>query len=107
MKRRKNYLPSLLLILIFWIILGLLMFFVEPELVKDVFIPGLYLPFFIIFFPACFLTLAIILSNNRRSLLLTLGINALLILKVYGLNNWLNLILIMGIIVAVDRYFRA
>lgn len=105
-KGRKNHLPTLILTLILWLLLGLLMVFVEPELVKDIFIPGLYLPFFIIFFPACWLTLTTIFGNSRRGLILGLGINTLLILKVYELSNWLNLILVLGIAVSVDRYLK-
>ncbi|MCX6816996.1 MAG: hypothetical protein NTZ93_03960 [Candidatus Beckwithbacteria bacterium] len=103
-KRRKNYLPTLLLVLILWALLGLMLYFVEPAMVKDILIPGLYLPFFLLFFPASSLTLGIIFNNSLRGLLLAIGITAWLILKVYQLDNWLNIILISGIIITVDRY---
>ena len=107
LKRRKNYLPTLLLILILWTLLGLMIYFVEPEMVKDVLVSGMYLPFFLLFLPASIFTLAIIFGNNRRGCLLALGITAWLILKVYQLDNWLNGILILGIVVMVDRYLSA
>ena len=106
-KRRKNYLPTLLLILILWSLLGLMVYFVEPEMVKDILIPGLYLPFFLLFFPASGLTLGVIFNNSRRGFLLAIGITVYLILKVYQLDNWLNIILISGIVVMVDRYLSA
>jgi len=106
-KRRKNYLPSLVLIIILWGLLGALIYWMEPELVKDVVIPGLYLPFFLLFFPASFLTMALVLGNSRKGLLISLGITIGLILRVYRLDNWLNYILILGLMLAVDRYYSA
>jgi hypothetical protein len=96
-----------MLILILWGVLGLMLYFVEPEMVKDLLVPGLYLPFFILFLPASALTLAVILGNSRRGFILALGISALLILKVYRLDNWLNFFLVGGIVVTVDRYLSA
>ena len=96
-----------MLILIIWGVLGLMLYFVEPEMVKDLLVPGLYLPFFILFLPASALTLAVILGNSRRGFILALGISALLILKVYRLDNWLNFFLVGGIVVTVDRYLSA
>jgi len=43
LKRRKNYLPTLILIVVLWTLLGLMLYFVEPALVKDILIPGVYL----------------------------------------------------------------
>ena len=104
--RRKNYLPTLILIVILWSLLGLMLFFVEPELVKNILLPGLYLPFFLLFFPAGFFSLAVILGNSRRGLLGAIGLTAWLILHLYRLDNGLNLLLILGILMAVDRYFN-
>lgn len=107
LKRRKNYLPTLLLIVILWGLLGLMIHFVEPEMVKDLLIPGFYLPFWLLFFPASFLTLAVFLNNSHRGLIVSLGITVFLILKIYQLGNILNLCLISGIIIAIDRYDSA
>ncbi|PIP51804.1 hypothetical protein COW80_00525 [Candidatus Beckwithbacteria bacterium CG22_combo_CG10-13_8_21_14_all_01_47_9] len=104
--RRKNYLPTLILIVILWSLLGLMLFFVEPELVKNILLPGLYLPFFLLFFPAGFFSLAVILGNTRRGLLVTIGLTCWLILRLYQLDNGLNLLLILGILIVADRYFN-
>jgi len=105
-KQRKNYLPTVILIIVLWGLLGVLITQVEPELVKNILIPGLYLPFFLLLLPASFLTLAIALANTKRGLLMALGLNAFLILRVFELGNLLNLILIMGIVIAMDRYLE-
>ena len=102
--RRKNYLPTLILIVILWSLLGLMIYAVEPTLIKDILVPGLYLPFFLIFFPASFFSLAAIWGNPRRGLLGAIGLTCWLILRLYRLDNGLNLLLILGILIAVDRY---
>lgn len=104
--RRKNYWPTLILIGILWGLAALMIYWVEPELVKNFILPGLYLPFFLIFFPASFFTLAIIWGNSRRGLLSALGLNIFLMLRVFNLGNSLNLVLLFGILIAVDRYFN-
>jgi len=105
-KRRKNYFPTVILIVVLWGLLGVLITRVEPELIKDILIPGFYLPFFLLFLPASFLTLAILLANAKRGLLGALGLNAFLILRIFQFGNLLNLFLIIGIIVAMDRYLE-
>lgn len=92
------------IIVILWILLGLLVYFVEPALVKDFLLPGLYLPFFLLFFPASWFTLAVIWGNGRRGLLGAIGLTLFLILRVFQMDNSLNLLLILGILIAVDRY---
>jgi len=106
LKRRKNYLPTLILIVVLWTLLGLMLYFVEPALVKDILIPGVYLPFFLIFFPAGWFTLSIIWGNSRRGLLTAIGLTVFLLLRIFQFGNVLNLVLILGILIAVDRYFN-
>ena len=104
--RRKNYLPTFVLIVVLWGLLALTLVYVEPELIKDVLIPGVYLPFFLLFFPASFFTLAILWGNSRRGLLCAAGLTLFLLLRLFELGNVLNLLLILGIVIAVDRYFN-
>lgn len=102
-QRRKNYLPTIILIIVLWLLLGLMIYEVEPILVKDIIVPGLYLPFWLIFFPATWLTLALIFGNTKRAFIATTGLTAMMILRIYNLGNILNLILVAGITIAIDR----
>lgn len=105
-RRRKNYLPTLLLTAVLWTLLALMLIFVEPELIANILIPGAYLPFFLLFFPAVFFTAALLWGNSRRGLLTAAGLTVFLLLRIFGLGNSLNLVLILGILIAVDRYFN-
>ncbi len=104
-RRRKNFFPTLILIFFFWTTLGLMFFYVEPDLVRDFFIPGLYLPFFFNLFWALFFTLAIVFVNSRRGLILASAMIIFLILRLWGLGNILNAFLLLALTVAFDYYF--
>ncbi len=104
-RRRKNFFPALILIFFFWTTLILMIFFVEPSLVKDILIPGFYLPFFLNLFLALFFTLAIIFGHSKKGFLWSLGVIIFLILRLFDLGNILNIILIAGLIFALDYHF--
>ncbi len=101
--KRKNYLPTLILSLILWGLLAAMIVWVDPQLVKDILIPGAYLPFFLVFLPASILSLALIFGNTARGLLVAAGLNVFLLLRVFEFGSWLNLVLIAGIVIAIDR----
>lgn len=88
---------------VLWLALGLMVVNIDPILVKDVLVPGLFLPFWLVFLPACLLTLAMIFGNTKRGLIITLGLTSIMILRLYGLGNILNIILITAITIAIDR----
>ena len=77
---------------------------VEPELVQDIVVPGLYLPFFVLFLPASFFTLALIFNHSRRGLIVAIGLSLYLGLRIYEMANMLNILLIVGMAIAIDRY---
>lgn len=104
-RRRKNFFPTLILIFFLWTTLGLMINFIEPELIKDILIPNFYFPFFVNLFLALFFTLAIIFANSRRGFLISLGIVLFLILRLYGLGNLLNAILIGASVFTLEYYF--
>ena len=101
--KRKNYLPTLILTLVLWGLMAAMIIWVDPQLVKDILIPGAYLPFFVVFWPASFFSLALLIGNSGRGMLAATGINIFLLLRVFGFGNWLNLVLIAGIVMAIDR----
>ena len=89
--------------MVLWLVLGLMIYSVDPILVKDIIVPGLYLPFWLIFFPAGWLTLALLFGNTKRAFIITVGLIAIMILRIYDLGNVLNIILVAGITIAIDR----
>jgi predicted ABC-type exoprotein transport system permease subunit len=97
--KRKNFLPTLLVTVLLWILLGGLIYFVDPGTFGVI-----YLFFLLIF--ACFLfTFSLIFANSRRGMVATIASTLFLILFYLGVGNILNLILIVAIAVCIELYF--
>ena len=107
MRRRKNYLIILILIFIFWLSFALMIFFVEPKIVENIPFKNSYLPFFLNLFLALFFTFAVIFTNSRRGLMAAANLILLLILRLNGLDNLLNLFFIIGLTLVLDRLFSS
>ena len=101
-RRRKNLWLTATLGLFFGMVWLFIVFFVEPETVKDVGAEGGYLPFFLSLFLALFFSLAAALKNSRRAFLISSGVVGFLVLRLWGLGNWLNAGLILGAVVALE-----
>ncbi|HUS52148.1 MAG TPA: hypothetical protein VMX77_01630 [Candidatus Bathyarchaeia archaeon] len=97
-KSRKNFLPTLLLAVLFWLLWGGLVYFRGPE--NNL----LLIVFFCLLFLASFLTSALILASSRQGFIIALGIICFLTLRFFQLGNILNLILMVGILISLNLY---
>ncbi|MBU0619319.1 hypothetical protein KKD62_03735 [Patescibacteria group bacterium] len=102
---KKSFIPTIFLAIFFWLSTGLIVFFLDPLSIKDILIPGTYLPFFLVLAPALFFTWSLIFMNSRRGLLTTAGIILFLVLKLLKIGNFLNVILIASLIIALELSF--
>lgn len=98
-KERKNFLPSLLITILLWACLGLVVYFTSPDTIG--FVP---LFFGLVFFALLF-TFSLILATARRGLIVSLAITLFLILRYFGIGNFLNGFLIAGVAIACLIYF--
>jgi len=105
LKRRKNYFPTMMLMIVFWLLWVSLVWWVDPTILKNLPPRESYWPFFLLFFLALFLTLSLILQNTRRGFLISFGILLFLILRLSGLGHVINGLLIGGIVIAIEVYF--
>lgn len=104
-KRRRNFLATLILIIFFWTIFLFMLFYIEPDLIRDIIIPNSYLLFFLNLFLALFFTLAVVFTNSRRGFFISLGIILFLFLRLFDLGNLLNAILISTSVFTLEYYF--
>lgn len=89
-----------------WTVVGLMIYFVDPDNVKDLIVPGGYLLFTALLSLAVFLLLTIIFLSARRALWWTLGLLVFFYLRINGLGSLLNGMLIIGILVCGELYIR-
>lgn len=91
--------PSLLAALSLWTAWLLVFLFFPPEVFLAPFL------FLILTFFAVFLTGALLFANTRRGFLIGIGILFLAVFNYYKVGNYLNIILITGILLSIEYYF--
>lgn len=105
-ERRKKYGWLALGTIVSWIGVGAMIYFVDPDNIKDLIVPGSYLLFTALFSLAVFLLLTIIFLSARRALWWTFGLLIFFYLRINGLGSLLNGGLIVGILVCGELYIR-
>lgn len=88
-----------------WLLVGLMIYFTDPDVIADLIVPGSYLLMGGLLFSGFFLLLSIVFLSAKRSLRWTLGIMAFLYLRIYGLGSLLNAVLILGFLLSIEAYF--
>lgn len=98
--RRKNFLPSLVIIVLLFLGLFSIVYFTDPGL--DAFV----ILFFINLFLFLFFLLSLIFTNSRRGFIASTCITIFLILRLFGIGNILNAILISSLGIIVEIYAK-
>lgn len=92
---KRNFLPTLLLTFVLWLLLVSFVYFVDPASF------GAVPAFFVLSFLALLFTFSIILGDKRRGTVISVGISMFMVLRLVGLGNVLNLLLIAGIVTSI------
>lgn len=99
LKERKNYLPTVLIVLCLWLAVAIFILLVDPQI-------SWAIPLFLLLiFAAVMLTFAIVFGNTRRGVLLAMGITIFLGLKILNMASPLNTILLIGALAAFEFYY--
>lgn len=105
--KKKTFIPLLGLTIVSWGFLGALGYLVEPTTVKDVLIPGGYVPFFGLCFLAVFFLITLVFNNMRRGFLFGLGVTGFLLLRLMRLGNIVNELLLLAFVAVIEYYFSS
>jgi hypothetical protein len=97
--KRKNFLPTLIVTILLWGILGGLIYFITPDTM------GALPLFFILSFLALLFTFSLLFADSGRGFIVSLGLIVFLILRYLGIGNIINLLLIAGLVVTAEFYF--
>ena len=95
-----KWIPKILSLIFLWGSIAAVILYIEPELLRDILIPGAYLPFFVLLTISVWYTLAIVVRSFVGSLILTLTtiggvVLTMLQLMHFGLAAVLLLTLVM------------
>ncbi|OGD71054.1 hypothetical protein A2703_01290 [Candidatus Collierbacteria bacterium RIFCSPHIGHO2_01_FULL_50_25] len=103
-ERKKRYGWLVLATIAAWLVVILMFLFVDPENIKNLVIPGSYLLFVLMAGLSVFLLLTIVLLSAKRALWWTAGLVVFFYLRVCGMGNLLNAVLLLGVIVCGELY---
>jgi hypothetical protein len=98
--QRKNFLPTLVLALVFWGSWGWLIYAFPPNNSE------LQIIFYFLLFGAVFLTTALIFASSKLGLFFASFIILALLFRYFQIGNLLNIFLLGGIFLALIFYFR-
>ncbi len=97
-RKRKNFLPTLLITILFWIALAGLVYFTLPASLT-IFV------FFVLLFWCLLFSFSIIFISQRRGLISAAAVTLFLLLRFFGIGNIINLLLILGVAICIELYF--
>lgn len=104
-EKGRSYLPALILSLVWWGLLGGLVFLVDPAAVADWPVTRSYFSFFLLLFLAVLFSASLLLGNTRRGLVVAVGFVVYGYLRLLKLGGIVNLILLLGALLAFEVYF--
>jgi hypothetical protein len=98
-RRRKNFFPTLIIIFLSWVILGGIIYFIDPGTL------GAIPLFLVVIFIALLFTFSTLLVNTRRGVIISLSTTLFLLLRYFGIGNIINFLLIAGLAITTELYF--
>ncbi len=104
--QRKHRFPWFLLSL-FWLIVALFLIFkVDPIVVRDIGIHKSYLPLHVVVFMGVSAAVMMFTLQFYRAMVWGLLITLALIMRLWGLGNWINLTLLLSILITAEYLWR-
>lgn len=98
-RRRKNFFPTFVLAILFWLGWIFVLFKIPPE-------PNLsFLAFFLFLFLAVFLASALLFANSKQGFVAASFVIFVLLFRYYQIGNLLNLFLLLTIFIALEFFF--
>ena len=109
---RRNFLPTVIVNLILWIVCGLIILFLNPQKIapfqisnfKFQIFPNICL-FFLVLTLSLTLTLALLFGNTRRGFLTSIFIVSILILKLLKIFYWWSILTSFILTLTIELYF--
>jgi len=105
-REKKRYGWLIFFTVINWLAIGLVIWKVEPDTIKDFILPESYLPMTLLVMGGIFWLLSILLMSASVAFRWAVGITIFLELRVLGLGSILNGILILGLLISWEIYLK-
>lgn len=104
-ERNRNFLPAVILMMLWWGLLFVIIFKIDPSVVADFPVANSFGPFFLVLFLALWFTASLLLAHTRRGLLVALTGVIWCYLRLWHLGNLINSLLLIALMIALELYF--
>lgn len=98
---KRSLMFPLFIALVSWALLGLLVYFVNPDVLKPIW----YAPFWILLWISSTWSISLILGKVARGAFYGTAVVIFFALRFFGIGNMLNVLLLLGIAFIGDLYF--
>jgi hypothetical protein len=102
---KKRYGVLLLITLINWLAIAVMVYFVDPETIKDLVFTNSYLPMVLLLSGGFFWIFSIMFMSVKSALRWTLGLIIFVYLRIWGMGSLFNGILIFGLLGSWELYW--
>ncbi len=103
---QKHYERLIVATLLSWSFIGLMIFKVDPENIKDLIIADSYLLFMLLLLAGFFFLLSIVFMSSKRALWWSVLIVTFVYLRVMGIGSLINGLLLLAVGATFDVYSR-
>lgn len=103
-RQKKRYGLLLILLVLNWLAVAWMVWKVDPKNIRDIIIPGVYLPMLVVAWGAFFFLFSVLFLSAKKALRWSLGVTFFLCLRFLGLGSTINGLLILGLLICVEVY---
>ena len=103
-KNKKRYGLLVVFLVLNWLAVAWVVWKVDPENIKNIIIPGIYLPMLILVFGALFWLFSILFLSAKMALRWTSGVCLFILLRFLDMGTILNGFLILGLLLSYEVY---
>lgn len=93
-----RWLPKAISTIVLWGVVFYIVLFIDPVLLQDVLIEGVYLPFLVALFLAVFYSLSLAFQSMRLGLGISLILMLLVVLNILRFLTWPTVVIAVGLV---------
>ncbi len=101
---KKRYGLLIVFLVLNWLAVAWVVWKVDPENIKNIIIPGIYLPMLILVFGALFWLFSILFLSAKMALRWASGVCLFVLLRFLDMGTVLNGFLILGLLISYEVY---
>jgi hypothetical protein len=102
-----KWIPKIASLIVLWGAIGWVVIYIEPQLLKDIFIPGMYIPFYLLLLLAIWYSVSLIMRKILASFIFSIIIVGSLMLSMYKIMHiGLAIVILLTLVIESVYIYR-